>query len=125
MKNILIIESSPRGELSVTRKITQQFIGKLKVKNVSAHLVIRDLMLTPVPHLEEMTIQAFFTPPDKQSVEHKKAIEFSDLLTDELLAADTIVIGVPMWNFGIPSVLKAWWIMSRELEKLSHMDHKV
>lgn len=108
MKNILIIESSPRGELSVTRKITQQFVQKLKAKNPEANIVNRDLILTPVPHLQETTIQAFFTPVDLHSSDHKKAIEFSDVLTDELLAADTIVLAVPMWNFGIPSVMKAW-----------------
>lgn len=108
MKNILVIESSPRGELSVTRKITKNFLSQLKTKSATANVVIRDLILTPVPHLKEVTIGAFFTPPDQRNADQKEAIKFSDELTDELLAADTIVLSVPMWNFGIPSVLKAW-----------------
>lgn len=108
MKNILVIESSPRGDLSVTRKITAQFIEKLKAKNGAANFVVRDLTITPVPHLEEKTIQAFFTPAENRTAEQNQAIVFSDILTDELLAADTIVLAAPMWNFGIPSVLKAW-----------------
>ena len=108
MKNILIVESSPRGDLSVTRKITKTFLAQLKAKSPEANIVTRDLILTPVPHLKEVTIGAFFTPPDQRNNEQKEAIKFSDELTDELLAADTIILSVPMWNFGIPSVLKAW-----------------
>jgi FMN-dependent NADH-azoreductase len=108
MKNILVVESSPRGEASVTRQLTKQFVEKLKAKNPSANIVTRDLTRNPVPHLEEINIQAFFTPPANRSPELAKAVLLSDTLTDELLAADTIILAAPMWNFGIPSVLKAW-----------------
>jgi FMN-dependent NADH-azoreductase len=108
MKNILVVESSPRGEASVTRQLTKQFVEKLKAKNPSANIVTRDLTRNPVPHLEEINIQAFFTPPANHSPELAKAVLLSDTLTDELLAADTIILAAPMWNFGIPSVLKAW-----------------
>lgn len=108
MKKILIVESSPRGESSVTRKITKQFTEKLLTKDPGAQLIYRDLVKTPVPHLSEDSIQAFFTPAEQRNAEHLKAISFSETLTDELLAADTIIIAAPMWNFGIPSVLKAW-----------------
>ena len=108
MKNILVIESSPNGDQSVTRKITKQFVQKLRAKYPEAKIVTRDLIQTPAPHLDGQTIQAFFTPPDQRSAELQKAILTSDELTDELLAADTIVLAAPMWNFSVPSVVKAW-----------------
>ncbi len=107
MTKILVIESSPRGDQSVSRKVTQDLVAKLKAKG-GAEIITRDLSKNPLPHLDGNILQAFFTPPEARSEALKAAIAPSDKAVDELLGADTIVIGLPMWNFGLPSVLKAW-----------------
>ena len=108
MKSLLVIESSPRGASSFSRKLSHAVVEKLKAKNPGAQVKIRDLTLHPTPHLEEAHLTAFFTPPEKQSAASKEAIRHSDTSIDEIMAADTIVIAVPMYNFTIPSSLKAW-----------------
>lgn len=106
--NILHIETSPLGPNSVTRSLGSQMIGALKAQNPDARIVTRDLAATPLPHLDSTILGAFFTPADKQSPEQKALLASSDAAIAELFTADTIVIEAPMWNFGIPSVLKAW-----------------
>ena len=105
---ILHIDSSPLGERSVSRKLTAKVLNDLKAKHPDNKIITRDFGATPLPHLSGMTIGAFFTPPNQRSEAFTEAIKLSDQAVDELLAADVIVIGVPMWNFGIPSSLKAW-----------------
>lgn len=108
MTKILVIESSPRGEGSVTRKVAKTIIDKLKAEYAGATVIERDLAANPLPHLHENQIAAFYTPAEQRSDVLKDATKSSDAAVDELLAADIIVIGAPMWNFNIPSSLKAW-----------------
>jgi FMN-dependent NADH-azoreductase len=108
MKKILVIEASPNGNLSVSRKVTDLLLTQLKKKNAGAEVKIRDINENKIPHLSGETVQAFFTPANDLTPALKEAIKLSDTLTDELLWADEIVLGVPMWNFGVPSVVKAW-----------------
>jgi FMN-dependent NADH-azoreductase len=108
MKNILVIESSPRGDTSFSRKLSRAVLEKLKEKNPGANVKIHDLTKNPTPHLEESHLAAFFSPAEKHSDTDKKAILHSNEAVAEILNADAIVVGVPMFNFGIPSVLKAW-----------------
>jgi FMN-dependent NADH-azoreductase len=109
MKKILVIESSPNGAYSVSRKVSETLINKLKLVNQNnLEIKVRDLNESPVPHLSGQAIQAFFTPPENRTPDLNQAAELSDLLTDELLWADEIILSVPMWNFGVPSVVKAW-----------------
>lgn len=105
---ILHIDSSPLGDRSVSRKLTAKILAELKAKHPDSKIITRDLGAAPLPHLDELTIGAFFTPSDQRNAALNRAIELSDQAVDELLAADIVVIGVPMWNFGIPSSLKAW-----------------
>lgn len=105
---ILLVDSSPMGERSVTRKLTAKVVEGLKARHPHAVIVTRDLDALPLPHLNSLTIGAFFTPPDQQNDMLKNAIKPSDNTISELMAADAIVIGAPMHNFGIPSSLKAW-----------------
>lgn len=88
--------------------MAQNFINELKNTNPGAQVKIRDLITTAPPHLDNFTINSFYTPVENRTPEAAKAVELSDLLTDELLNADTIVLVTPMWNFGVPSVVKAW-----------------
>ena len=109
MKKLLVIESSPNGAFSISRKVSENLLNKLKDKyKNNVEIRTRDLNTSPVPHLSGTTVQAFFTPAEALTPELSKAKELSDTLTDELLWADEIILSVPMWNFGIPSVVKAW-----------------
>lgn len=107
-KSILVIESSHNGANSLSRKVTAETVAKLQEKYPGSTVTTRDLDKNPLPHLSGEVIAAFYTPPDSRTPALNEAIKLSDVATDELLAADIIVIGAPMWNFNIPSVLKAW-----------------
>ncbi|UKT64078.1 FMN-dependent NADH-azoreductase [Pedobacter mucosus] len=108
MKKILHIISSPKGENSYSVKLGNAIIDKVKLANPGSIVSVKDLTVNPFPHLEEATLNAFYTPAENHTLENKKAIKNSDLAIAELKEADIIVIGAPLWNFGIPSVLKAW-----------------
>jgi FMN-dependent NADH-azoreductase len=106
--NILHIDSSPLGDNSVSRKFTAKVVDGLKAKHPDAKVTVRDFGKDPLPHLTGPMIGAYFTPADKHTDMQAEAIKPSEQAVAELIAADAIVIGVPMWNFGIPSALKAW-----------------
>jgi FMN-dependent NADH-azoreductase len=108
MAKVLHIDSSVRNTGSLTRQLSGEFIAKLQAADATTTVVTRDLAANPLPHLTETVIGAYFTPPDQRSAEQAAAIKTSDDLVDELLAADTIVIGAPMYNFSVTSGLKAW-----------------
>ncbi len=108
MKNLLVIESSPRGKVSFSRKLSHALVEKLKQKHSGCKVKTHDLSTHPTPHLEESHLAAFFTPPEQHTSQNKEAIQHSDALIAEIMDADAVVIGVPMYNFSIPSVLKAW-----------------
>src|ERR1700744_2326427 len=106
--NILTIASSPLGERSVTRKLTDKVVRSLQAAYPDSRLVTRDLASEPLPHIDGLFVASNFTRPDERNEAFQAAIAASDKAVDELIAADVIVIGAPMYNFGIPSFLKAW-----------------
>ena len=108
MKNILLIESSPRGSDSYSNQAARSIVNELKARNPGTKVVIRNLAENPPPHVGLAFIAGMFTPPEQRAPEQTKAIALSDALIDELFAADTIVIAVPMHNFAPPSTFKAW-----------------
>jgi FMN-dependent NADH-azoreductase len=108
MATVLHINSSIRTQVSVSRQLTAEFLEKWKIAQPGDSIVERDLASNPVPHLTEQVMDAFFTPHDELSPEQVKAIRLSDELVAELLAADVLVIGAPMYNFTVSSSLKAW-----------------
>jgi FMN-dependent NADH-azoreductase len=108
MKQILIVESSPRGSESASRKLASKVRARLKAQYPEASVVERDLAHDNVPHLDGQTLKAMFTRDPVEAESLKGALHLSDQLTEELLASDLVVIASPMWNFGIPSSLKAW-----------------
>jgi FMN-dependent NADH-azoreductase len=108
MANVLHIDSSVRSTGSLTRQLGGEFIAKLKAADAATTVVTRDLAASPVPHLTEQMMGAYFTPAEQRNAEQAHTIKTSDALVDELLAADTIVIGAPMYNFSVTSGLKAW-----------------
>ena len=105
---ILHLVSSPREESSMSIKLGNAIIEKLKTVNPESSLTVRNLAKSAFPHLEEVHLSSFFTPAENHTPELVEAVKHSDEAIAELKNADVIVIGVPMYNFGIPSNLKAW-----------------
>ena len=108
MKKILMIEVSPRGNDSASRAVADTLAARLTRLYPSAKLVRRDLVAEQLPHLDEITLRAISTKDPAEAESLKAATRQSDQLTDELLESDLLVMATPMWNFGIPSALKAW-----------------
>lgn len=108
MMQILMIEASPRGTDSASLAVADTLARRLAGLYPAATLVRRDLAAEPPPLLDDITLRALSTRDPVEAGKLKDAARLSDQLTDELLAADLLVIATPMWNFGIPSALKAW-----------------
>jgi FMN-dependent NADH-azoreductase len=108
MKQILMIEASPRGKDSASRSVADTLAARFAEIYPSAKLMRRDLAAEHLPHLDAITLRAISTKDPAEAEGLKEAARQSDQLTDELLASDLLVIATPMWNFGIPSALKAW-----------------
>ncbi|HEX8124541.1 MAG TPA: FMN-dependent NADH-azoreductase [Allosphingosinicella sp.] len=107
MTNVLIVDSAATGEASVTRRLTAELESALRGRG-PVRIVRRDVGTRPVPHLTAET-----TPAIRGAVAESEAARESVALSDELIAelraADLVVIGAPMYNFGIASTLKAWF----------------
>ncbi|MFC3561223.1 FMN-dependent NADH-azoreductase [Pedobacter jamesrossensis] len=108
MKKILHIISSPRGAASMSIKLGNAIIEKIKEAYPGATVTESNLAKKQFPHLEESHLAAFFTSEENRSPENLEAIRHSDEAIQEILDADIIIIGVPFYNFGITSTLKAW-----------------
>ena len=107
-KKILNIVSSSKGDASFSNKLSSAVIEKLGSVYSGIEIQTLDLSKTPLPYLDASQIGAFFTPEEVQTSEQKEAIKNSNNAVKELMEADVIVIGVPLYNFGIPAALKAW-----------------
>lgn len=108
MRRILIVEASPRGAESASRRLTQTLRERLRSRYPDVEFTHRDLIADPIPHLSFQTVKGIFTKDEAEAESLRDALRLSDELTDEVLAADLLVIAAPMWNFGLPSSLKAW-----------------
>jgi FMN-dependent NADH-azoreductase len=108
MSQVLVIESSARQQGSVSRQLTEQFIQQWHAAHPGDQVLVRDLALEPVPHLDSHLLGGWMTPVAQQTAAEQAALLRSNTLTDELLAADVLVLAAPMYNFAIPSTLKAW-----------------
>lgn len=109
MSTLLQINSSVFSDHGNSSTLSNEFIQNWKAKHPEGDVVIRDLAKNPVPHLDGNTVQAFFTPAESRTAEQQTLVDFSDALVAELANADEVVFGVPMYNFGIPSTLKAYF----------------
>ena len=108
MTKVLIIDSAATGEASVSRKLTAEFSDHLRKVRPGVQIVRRDIGRAPIPHLTEETVGAIRgAPAETEAAE--AALALSDTLIHELREADLIVLGAPMYNFGMPSTLKAWF----------------
>ncbi|MEX5608489.1 FMN-dependent NADH-azoreductase [Pseudomonas protegens] len=108
MSRVLIIESSARQQDSVSRQLTQTFIQQWQAAHPSDSITVRDLARNPVPHLDANLLGGWMKPAEQRSAAEQDSLQRSNELTEELLAADVLVMAAPMYNFAIPSTLKAW-----------------
>lgn len=108
MSDLLHIEVSPMADHSISRSISKEFLETFKSAQPNAVIVVRDLDQDPIPHLDGETIVAGFTPEANRSASMKSKIEYRTSLVNEVNAAKHILISTPMWNYTVPSVLKAW-----------------
>lgn len=108
MTKVLQINSSITGDNSVSRELSRELIKRLNQVSEGIELIERDFGKEPIPHLDGARLGALFTPAEARSEEQNQAVAFADQLIDELMQADTLVIALPMYNFTIPSMSKAW-----------------
>lgn len=105
--NILRVDGSMRRNGSISRQLTDEVIDHLTAEAPGAAVRTRDLAI-PLPHVTEDWINANFTDPDERTEAQSKTLALSDTLVEELEAANAIVIGLPIYNFGVPAAVKAW-----------------
>jgi FMN-dependent NADH-azoreductase len=105
---LLQINSSVRSEGSHSNRLSKVLVERLLTANPGAALTVRDLGHTPHPALDEAALQALFTPADQRNAAQQARVAQDDALIAEIQAADVVVLGAPMYNFGISSQLKNW-----------------
>ena len=108
MPTLLHINSSPLYGRSVSRQLTEAFVSQWKASHPKGTVVDRDLYATPIPPVTAEWVGAAYTPEEARTPQQKELLALSDALVAELEQADEYVFGVPMHNFGVPSVLKLW-----------------
>lgn len=108
MSNLLVINSSPVTDNSKTRELVSRFVERYRAMDQGVEVQNRDLGRNPPPHIDEVMIGAYYTPEEQRNPAQRQSLQLSELLVDELLAADTLVIGSPMHNFSVTSALKSW-----------------
>ena len=108
MSTLLHIDSSPLYERSVSRELTGAFVTQWKSSHPDGTVVNRDLNATPLSPINAEWVGAAYTPEEARTPQQKELLALSDTLLAELEQADEYVFGVPMHNFGVPSVLKLW-----------------
>ena len=106
---VLQIKSSLYSNGGQSSQLADIFVARLRAANPRARILVRNLAVDPVPHLTAERFGAFIAKPEARNDEQQAVVDFSDALIDEVRAADTIVLGLPMYNFGLPSTLKAYF----------------
>jgi FMN-dependent NADH-azoreductase len=108
MPILLKVDSSPMGERSISRKLTQEFAKTWIKSHPNGSVISRDLTTMEIPVIDGGWVAAAYTPEDARTAEQKEILRVSDMLIADLQKADEYVVGVPMHNFSIPSTLKLW-----------------
>lgn len=109
MKTLLQINASMFNENGQSTQLANQFVAGWKAAHPGAQVIVRDVDADPVPHLNLQRFGALLAKPEDRTAEQQEVVAFSDKLIDELRNADVIVLGLPMYNFGVPSTLKAYF----------------
>ena len=105
---VLRVDSSARSDGSMSRRLADELIEQLREREGAVEFRVRDLAVDAPSFVDAAWVGANFTPPEQRNQEQRAALAESDALVSELKAADVLVIGVPIYNFGIPAALKAW-----------------
>lgn len=109
MPTLLQINASIFSTGGQSSRLAEQFVAGWQRKHPDNHVIVRDLASDPVPHLSAERFQAFLQKPDARTPAEQAVVNYSDALIEELKQADTIVLGLPLYNFGVPSWLKAYF----------------
>ncbi|WP_374404549.1 FMN-dependent NADH-azoreductase [Niveibacterium sp.] len=106
--NILQINTSAKRNASESTRLANRITESLVSKNADATVTVRDLAVNPLPAIDETILGALFTPADARTAAQNEIVAASDALIAELQAADVLVLGVPMYNLGVPAQAKHW-----------------
>lgn len=109
MSTLLQINASLAGADGQSSRLAQRFIADWQAKHPGGRVITRHLASDPVPHLTAERFQAFLSKPEARTAEQRAVSDYSDTLIEELKAADTVVFAAPMYNFSIPSTLRAYF----------------
>src|SRR5208337_5197795 len=110
MTTLLQINASIHNGNGQSSQLANQFVASFRTRFPAARIIVRDVAATePVPHLTAERFGAFITTPEERSAAQHAVVAYSDALINELKQADVIVLGLPMYNFGVPSQLKAYF----------------
>jgi FMN-dependent NADH-azoreductase len=109
MKTLLKLDTSLYSNAGQSSRLADEFVTAWLKNNSGAQVIARDLAREPVPHLTEERFGALLSKPGARTVAQQAVVSYSDTLINELRRADVIVLGLPMYNFGVPSTLKAYF----------------
>ncbi len=109
MATLLRLDTSLFSEKGVSTQLSDKLVSNLRKENTNLKVIHRNFEEQAIPHLDSEWLQALMTPAEKRNENQQAKVDFSDQLIAELQEADTVVIGLPMYNFSIPSMLKAWF----------------
>ena len=109
MKTLLQINTSIFSDGGQSSRLAERFVAGWREANPDGQVVAQDLAKQPVPHIDAGRFGAFLAQPGERTSEQQRVVDYSDALIDELKRADVIVLGLPMYNFGVPSTLKAYF----------------
>jgi len=109
MKTLLQIRSSIFSNGGQSSRLAERFVARWRASNPGGEVIVRDLAKEPVPHLDAARFGAFLAKPEERTPAQQAVVDYSDALIGELKRADVVVLGLPMYNFGVPSTLKAYF----------------
>src|SRR5260221_5075642 len=109
MKTLLQIKASLFSDNGQSSQLADRFVAKWREVHPEGRVILRDLALQPVPHLDAARFGALLAKPEDRTEEQAAVVAYSDELIGELKSADVIVLGLPMHNFGVPSMLNAYF----------------
>lgn len=109
MNTVLVIKSSLNSEAGESSRLADLFVSTWREHHPDGEIIVRDLARDPVPHLTAERFGAFLAQPETRTAGQQAIVEESDALIAELQRADTIVLALPLYNFGVPSTLKAYF----------------
>ncbi len=109
MSTLLVIRSSLNGDAGLSNRLADRYVARWREANPHGNVIVRDVAHDPVPHLDAQRFGAFTAAADDRTPAQRDVIAYADALVDELRRADAIALALPLYNFGVPSTLKAYF----------------